>query len=1071
MKRNSTSASTIAGRLCTGLAAATMALIQLPVAAEDIDLFVQPPPDATDLPNVLIILDNTANWEQPFVNEKAALIDTVAALPANTFRVGLMMFTETGDPNNNIDGGYVRAAVRDLTDGTAPSTVDTQQLYMNLLQSMHVLNDRSNSGKAGLTMMEAYYYFDGQYPRSGNNKVKTDYTGNTSGSPESNAIYALPGNALPQFAGTRAGGPAYNSPIIGGSCGKNFIIYISNGAAQDSADDSRTARNGLTAEGGNITPIPLSPSGSQTNYADEWARFMYHESPHEIVTFTLDVDKVLEGQGPGWTELLRSIALSSEGEYYDVSSAGVGDEIREALADIFSQIQGVNSVFASVSLPVSVNTEGTYLNQIYIGMFRPDTLGKPRWSGNLKQYKLGLGAGGLETQDADSRRAINNATGFITECARSFWTPTTADNYWDFQPAGSCLAVTGSANDNRPDGNIVEKGAHGYKLRAPATGRSSTKFKTCSAASCSTLVDLDTVTQTELGAASSTERDQLVDWAEGMDIDDEQGDTVTAERRPSIHGDVVHSRPVAVNMNTGPDADVSPEVVVFYGGNDGVLRATNGNRTADIGSVTAGEEMWAFVPPEFYPQIKRLRDNNPKINFFGNTFISPLPKPYGVDGPIIAHRDGSELWLFASLRRGGRTIYAFDVTTINSDPTSPTLKWRIGCPNPDVGDDTGCTTGLEAMGQTWSAPKILRATVAGTPIPVMAVGGGYDPCEDTDPFDPNTCSGPDDAFGTPTPKGNRIFVFNADTGAELQTFDTDRGVVADVFVVQNVATGNAKWIYAADLGGNIYRISGGGDANTEIGTTDPSTWVMTKIASLGCSTPGCDPLRRKFMMPLDVVQDLDGSYVILGGSGDREKPLLGFTTAAQIDNYFFKIVDRPEDPDWLDEGPAGANNCSTDVICFDSLLEIPATPADPLNPNPDPTDLLAHPKGWALEMSPTEQVVTAAITVFGTTTFSTHTPANPAPGACTSNLGIAKVYNIAFANAASANGNPLERSQEIVGGGLPPSPVAGMVTLDDGTTVPFLIGGETNSPLEGGEPIPSGLADQPKAQTYWYIHK
>jgi len=54
---------------------------------------------------------------------------------------------------------------------------------------------------------------------------------------------------------------------------------------------------------------------------------------------------------------------------------------------------------------------------------------------------------------------------------------------------------------------------------------------------------------------------------------------------------------------------------------------------------------------------------------------------------------------------------------------------------------------------------------------------------------------------------------------------------------------------------------------------------------------------------------------------------------------------------------------------------------------------------------------------------------------------------------------------------LPPSPVAGMVTLDDGTTVPFLIGGETNSPLEGGEPIPSGLADQPKAQTYWYIHK
>jgi type IV pilus assembly protein PilY1 len=121
-------------------------------------------------------------------------------------------------------------------------------------------------------------------------------------------------------------------------------------------------------------------------------------------------------------------------------------------------------------------------------------------------------------------------------------------------------------------------------------------------------------------------------------------------------------------------------------------------------------------------------------------------------------------------------------------------------------------------------------------------------------------------------------------------------------------------------------------------------------------------------------------------------------------------------------------------------------------------------------MLPTEQVVTTPITVFGTTTFSTHTPVELTAGACSSTLGTAKVYNIGFANAANPS-DPLSRSEVIVGGGLPPSPVAGMVTLDDGTTVPFLIGGETNSPLEGGEPIPSGLADQPKAQTYWYIHK
>jgi len=46
-----------------------------------------------------------------------------------------------------------------------------------------------------------------------------------------------------------------------------------------------------------------------------------------------------------------------------------------------------------------------------------------------------------------------------------------------------------------------------------------------------------------------------------------------------------------------------------------------------------------------------------------------------------------------------------------------------------------------------------------------------------------------------------------------------------------------------------------------------------------------------------------------------------------------------------------------------------------------------------------------------------------------------------------------------------------MVTLDDGTEVPFLIGGEGESPLGGSEPVPSGLANQPKNLQYWYIHK
>ena len=113
--------------------------------------------------------------------------------------------------------------------------------------------------------------------------------------------------------------------------------------------------------------------------------------------------------------------------------------------------------------------------------------------------------------------------------------------------------------------------------------------------------------------------------------------------------------------------------------------------------------------------------------------------------------------------------------------------------------------------------------------------------------------------------------------------------------------------------------------------------------------------------------------------------------------------------------------------------------------------------------------MTSAITIFGTVTFSTHVPV-PAAAGCVSNLGTARVYNISYKNASSQNGTT-DRSQIVAGGGLPPSPVAGMVTLDDGTTVPFCIGCNDDSSLQSDLPEGPSVGAQPKAVTYWYIHK
>ncbi len=97
--------------------------------------------------------------------------------------------------------------------------------------------------------------------------------------------------------------------------------------------------------------------------------------------------------------------------------------------------------------------------------------------------------------------------------------------------------------------------------------------------------------------------------------------------------------------------------------------------------------------------------------------------------------------------------------------------WKIGCPN--LANDTDCDAGLEGMGQAWSSPKVFKAAGYGSgTAPLLIMGGGHDDCEDADP---NTC--------TSSSKGRHIYVFDAEAGTRLKTFNTDRPVVGDVFVV------------------------------------------------------------------------------------------------------------------------------------------------------------------------------------------------------------------------------------------------------------------------------------------------
>lgn len=454
---------------------------------EDIDIFMTNPSIASERPNVLIILDTSANWGSYFATEKSALISVVNGL-TDQYNVGL-----AHNAGGNIEGSYLRYAVRQMssTNKTALSSM------VNALSGAPSTSggDKTNNSVAGLSLAEAYRYFKGlpSYSATTSNAGhadKTDYAGNATNS----YITALAGNA---FSATPTTASTYNSPVTDG-CQRNFVIYISNGKGSNQTGETTAAKNLLaTAKNNDVATTgdtnalkisPLSPSGNETDsWFDEWAKFLAQtgfsmtvgSSTRTITaqTYVVEVNPGAQSADLQWTATLKSGASNGKGKYFAATGDDPGASLLEALNAIFNEIQAVNSVFASTTLPVSVNVRGTNLNQVYIGMFRPDANKAPRWYGNLKLYKLALAADNktLQMVDAAGTSAESNTTGFIVDTARSFWT--TDSNFWSFRSDEE--NGQGGQSDS-PDGDLVEKGAVAQQLRLSyATTQEARKLYTC----------------------------------------------------------------------------------------------------------------------------------------------------------------------------------------------------------------------------------------------------------------------------------------------------------------------------------------------------------------------------------------------------------------------------------------------------------------------------------------------------------------------------------------------------------------------------------------------------------------
>ncbi|HSN41397.1 MAG TPA: PilC/PilY family type IV pilus protein, partial [Burkholderiales bacterium] len=795
---------------------------------------------------------------------------------------------------------------------------------------------------------------------------------------------------------------------------------------------------------------PTAPD-NPPRLADEWTKFLNEKGfssitgAHIVRTYAIDVFK--DAQDARETALLYNMSKRlGGGEYYQASSRAALDL---ALNKALNEIQADNSVFAAASLPVSATNRAQNENQVFFGMFRPDAHSLPRWYGNLKRYQVGKDSGGnLILADKNGDNAIASSTGFFNPCAVSFWTTDTTSSYdpvagtdasyWAFLPdsKGLCSPLpTGiSPFSDLPDGSQVEKGGAAEVVRlgnnppqdvTNATYAVNRTMLTCTDTSCTGgMVPFNTtnVSQTQLGVSTATAQENIVNYTLGQDVAHEKSVTGTSTR-PSIHGDIVHSRPLPVNYGG------STGVVILYGANDGPFRAV---RTSD------GKELWSFVAPEHHAKLKRLLDNSPTIKFPNNSDTSALPKDYFFDGTpgLYQNADNSAIWIFPTMRRGGRMIYAFDIT----DPASPTLKWRVGCP--DLTDDTGCTTGLSAIGQTWSTPNVakIKGYNSGND-PVLVVGGGYDACEDEDTATPSCSSA----------KGRKVFVIDANTGAKVTTgfdgFTTDRSVSADVALVDRDFDGFPDAAYVVDLGGNLYRIDFVNQ--TTKAALAPADWTMTKIAHTESSG------HRKFMFAPAVLPSSDRVFVTFG-SGDRERPLITnypYTTPVLNRFYMFMDLFTGADVD-LDSTALGDITSGNLSPCLSPTSSLSGWRMDLVGGDP------ANPKVG-------EQTVTSSLILGGNVFFNTNRPVAPTEGQCSANLGEARGYSVSLLCGAA-------QSVKYTGGGLPISPVQGTTTLSDNSTVTFCIGCGDTSGLTETNPFTPGkvkpVIAPVRSRIYWYRH-
>ena len=618
-------------------------------------------------------------------------------------------------------------------------------------------------------------------------------------------------------------GANYVTPIRT-ACTSNHIVLLSDGKP---TEDDGTTQSRIRTLTGKATCDSLATKGISNsgiidkgecgtdlveflNTVDQSSSTAGTNQPGDQFITTNTIGFQLDAGSDG-AKFLDEIAKAGGGKFYD---AGNPAGLVTALQTIVNAVTQKSRTIARVGNTIDLSTLGSSRDEIYVPMFTAEP-NQPRWPGNLKGYTLDP-TGVLIGLDGNP---VFTAAGEFSTSSRSYWS-SSAD--------GGSVSLGGVAGLLDPSTRNVKTDD------GPGTSRS---FQSLDSAN--TTLTGDPALFGLPGATTTAQMQDHINWARGVDVDDEDSNATTTTR--NFVGDALHSDPIVANY-TG-----SIERVAYFMTNEGYLHGIDvtGNT-----SVTGGNELFSYMPSDLLDNLDPLRRN-----------VGGDPKIYGLDGPMTLFQVGGPTntagnkYLYFGMRRGGMNYYAVDVT----DPTSPSLMWVI----------EGGSGDFQEMGQSWSEPIVTNVDVGGTSTLALVIGGGYDTTQDS-----ATTYSPDSI-------GRAVYIVDAVSGAKLWsagpsgssdshelTLPLTNGIAGDVSVIDFDNDTIADRLYFGDTGGHIWRIDLQGDLNGTAGfTADFSGYELADLHGNAVNNN-----RRFFARPVAALTP-NNKLAIAVGSGNRSHPL------------------------------------------------------------------------------------------------------------------------------------------------------------------------------------------------------